>query len=242
MLKSRGEGLNLNFVDLFDLLLLGFHNRAITSQPPRKRTLSPLPLRSSTTPVALSNEQFLAGIQSIFIMAQDHFFEPKLEAAKMLCELAKRSKCYLELPECVEKCVNVLEKLIKDDFDDIRNFAILAFADFSELQVYQEKFCERQLLSAILSLVDNCPLDSLSFDCAHLRRRAAASIAAISSNYPEAAMEALCQSGFSNEEEWLAHTNKLQDGRTRSLSLQIAQCLYQSPISVNEAFEGGVLC
>lgn len=222
----------MNFADIFEALFAAFNNNSSSLAAPRKRTLSPLPLRASSTPVSLSNEQFLAGIQTIFIMAQEHFYEPKLEAAKMLCELAKRSRCYLELEECVTKCVSVLEHLMKDDFDEIRSLAILAFADFVELPVYQKMFCERNMLNTVLSLVDNCPMENRSFDCAHLRRKAADSIATISTNFPDAAIAALSCFGFANEEEWIQHVDKLKDGRTRSSSLRIAQCFNVSPVSI----------
>ena len=60
----------------------------------------PMPVlkRANTAPATSCNfenscvvteEMFLKGIQPLFMMAEDNFLEPRLEAAKALCDLAK---------------------------------------------------------------------------------------------------------------------------------------------------------
>ncbi len=102
--------------------------------------LAPLPLPNlcaGAAPGVVTEEQFLTGVKPLFAMATDQFYEPRLEASKMLCDLATKEKKFLELKECHELCLKSLDALLLDDFDDVKQFAVMAFASFAELPLYQ---------------------------------------------------------------------------------------------------------
>ncbi len=91
------------------------------------------PLSSSK----ISPEQFMGGVKPIFNMAAEPFFESRLEAAKMLCDLALHpDRSLLQLPECREQCISALEGLIKDDFEYVRQHSMCALSAFVDIPGY----------------------------------------------------------------------------------------------------------
>lgn len=149
--------------------------RAQTAPPTSSTMSSP----SSSACCMVTEDMFLLGIQPLFNMAQDNFLEPRLEAAKALCDLARKEKKFLELPTCREQCVHAINALLRDDFEDVKQFAVMAFASFCEIPSYQVScYCCAflfpflcLLLLALLSLAwcSTPPLSTLFLPLSRLR-------------------------------------------------------------------------
>lgn len=99
---------------------------------------------------SISEDQFLKGVQPIFNMCQEVFYEARLEGTKMLCDLAEHESHYLQHEECKKNVVVCLSKLISDDFECVRQHAIIAFAKFSEMRSYAVSALLLRLLVANL--------------------------------------------------------------------------------------------
>lgn len=100
----------------------------------------------------ITPEKFLDGVNPIFVMSSEPFFESRLEAAKMLCDLAKHpDRGMLQLEECRKKCVGSLQKLVEDDFELVKQHAMCAFSEFVEVPGYPEEMLKSTALRVLLS-------------------------------------------------------------------------------------------
>jgi hypothetical protein len=172
----------------------------------------------------VTEELFLKGIRPILSMATDGLFEPRLEAAKMLCDLAtKEKKSWLENQECVDICVKSLEKLLNDEFEDVNQFAVVAFALFAEIPVYQ-KLLSKFVLDNLIKLISNAPRDTPSYSSAQMRRKAAQGLSILSKFCSKELSEQLIKNGYENEQDWLDHCATVFDKKTREFALQMSAC------------------
>lgn len=128
-----------------------------TSQTTSNTTANPTTNTSNdVTKKGLSEEQFIKSILPIVHMISDHCFEPRLEAARMLCDLAIMNKHsteemgsnssaitekqqYLTNTTCRTLVMKALKTLITDDFEDVKQFAVVAFEAFTYYEAYQVK-------------------------------------------------------------------------------------------------------
>jgi len=157
----------------------------------------------SSLPVAkvLSKEQFLHSVRCIFNMATAKYVDSRVEATKMLCDLLSQPhNQYLQLPEFSTACVNHLEALIVDDFDDVRQFAIIAFASLKDIPGYQEKLVRSKALPLIFSMVEFVP--EPMYETIQVRRECARLLAALAQFEPRAVMENLQSSDKKVVQDW----------------------------------------
>lgn len=184
----------------------------------------PLMMMGGVNPTNLvTEEQFLKGIRPIYSMATDGLFEPRLEASKMLCDLALKEKKFLENKECFELCMKSLEKLLNDDFEDVKQFAVMAFALFAEIPFYQERLSSF-VLDGLIQLINNCPRELPAYYSAQMRRKSAQGLSFLAKSNPMKIMEQLKNMGYQTERDWLDHCATVFDKKTREFALQIAVC------------------
>jgi hypothetical protein len=234
--RLRGDGFRTSICELFNTI-----KRAVLGETwevaaaPKGGFLSrralPLPFSmpssSSAHHVAgcMSEQEFLSGIQPIFSMARGVFLEGKLESAKMLCDLATTQRVYLELPQCVLQCTEALVLLLsEEDFDDVRQMAVVALSAFLELPAYRRAFAQSDALDTLASLVTNCPVQEEAFGCAAMRRAAAHCLVLLAQSAPGEVRSALGSLGYACVQCWTQHAGELRDERTRALAHQTASC------------------
>jgi hypothetical protein len=125
----------------------------------------------------VSDAQFLAGIRPIFSSALEPYFEARVEAAKMLCDLALHESSHLRLDECRMQVIAVLEKLVVDDFEDVKHYALMALSAFvclDDLPQYKEDvLASTTLLQVLLELAQDAPAPvyetiQVRRECAHV--------------------------------------------------------------------------
>lgn len=115
--------------------------------------LSPFPVSSSLLPDNL----LLAGLDSIFKMAQELTLEPQLEAAKILCDLTMDESFQQQL--CESGCITVLYHLIKNSISEwAQQHAMSALANLSDSKVCQATIVDTQgMLQLIIQYASNGP-------------------------------------------------------------------------------------
>lgn len=251
--RVRGDGLQpSNITDIFAKLKSKLCKRSEDSPVVRRGKLrGPLPLpnlklggslknalgvsMASKESNVLTEEQFLKGVTPIVTMTEDNCFEPRLEAARMLCDLAITTKTatlhseeklqFLSGVKCRELVMKALIKLIQDDFEDVKQFAVVAFEAFSQYEAYQECLCHENILLDLVQLIRNCPPDVPSYICAAMRRKAAQGVATLASRNPGMIHHHLELCGFRSANQWKEMiVQTLYDHRTRMAADKITLC------------------
>jgi hypothetical protein len=210
----------------------------------------PLPLLpgSFKLPVPMTKELFLKGLEPMLKMSTSCNLETRLEAAKMLCDLAESSdKSFVLLSECQDLVYQTLEFLLNAspadslfeeeiEFDDVKQLAIMAFGMFAEIDVYQECFLHLKNFNQIIQLINNSPREIPSYATIQMRRQAAKGFGLLVKNLNK--NEKTCKTaklflskqleshGFATEESWKCHCDQLLDQKMKKLSLEIGGCFH----------------
>jgi hypothetical protein len=172
------------------------------------------PLSSSK----ISPDQFLGGVKPIFIMSAEPFFESRLEAAKMLCDLALHpDRSLLQLPDCREQCLVALEKLVTDDFEYVRQHAMCALSAFVDIPGYPELMVRSNVVSVMLAQIEN-PREP-SYETIQCRRECSRVLASLVKYDVSAVMATLLRCGAAVEE----CLQKVEDIRDKRLKYQAAK-------------------
>lgn len=185
MNRVKGDGLFPSTNEFYEILrqkVLGEHYtppKVIPGRRPMMAGPPPLLLKrssgSSGLPIlpSVTEEMFLKGIKPIFAMAEDNYFEPRLEAAKALCDMSKRDRKMLLLSSCQQNIINCLNLLLQDEFDDIKQFAVMACSLFAANPDYQTLLANMPSIHVLVKLVLEAPLhEEIAFETAQIRRKA----------------------------------------------------------------------
>ena len=167
--------------------------------------------------VKVTDEEFLQGIQPVFRMAE-HSNESRVQCAKMLCDVSQKDAHYLELSAFRPQCVKMLESLVMDESEDVRQYAVMAVAAFVELPSYKEAFMSSAVLPVLFNLVENNVDAQQAYETAQVRRTAARVIALLSRTHPYTVRSELQQQAC-DVAGWLQRVACLQDTRTREFAL-----------------------
>lgn len=175
MNRVKGDGLFPSTSEFYEKLRQ--HVLGDSYVPPKvqqgRRPMMPGPPPLRLNGVVASDvtpEMFLKGINPIIAMAEDQFFEPRLEACKALCDMAKRDPRLLSLPECQEGVIRVLNSLIVDEFAEIREFAIYALSLFAEVDSYKLPLGLVRNLYVLVDMILNTTAPH-PYEIANIRRR-----------------------------------------------------------------------
>ncbi|KAJ1423903.1 hypothetical protein B484DRAFT_451745 [Ochromonadaceae sp. CCMP2298] len=172
---------------------------------------------------AVTDKDFLDGVKSVFRMAYC-LLENRVQAAKMMFDISQKDAHFLELPGFSVEAVKVLEALVSDEAEDVRQHAVMAVAAFVELASYKEAFMRSSMLSVLFGLVENCPDSLQAYESAQVRRTAAAIMAVLSRTHPYTVRSEL-HSQACDVAAWLRRANCLQDSRTREAAMTIKESL-----------------
>ena len=144
--------------------------------------------------------------------------ESHVQCAKMLCDVAQKDARYLELPAFRVNCIELLEALVIDESEDVRQHAVMAIAAFAELASYKEAFLHSCILPVLFGLVENCSNIEKVYETAQVRRTAATVLALLSRTHPYSVRNELQQQQC-DVAGWLQRVTCLQDSRTREAAL-----------------------
>lgn len=173
VLKSKSDARCGKFMTFYEGL-----KACVTGVPEAKKPRRGVMLRELPADFAVpTDDEFISGIEPVFKMAQEACMEPRLEAAKMLCDLSSKELHFLELDAFRSDCLVVLETLIQDNFHDVKQHTVMAISKFAKIDSYQEGIISSKILPVLFALVDNSPSTIPSFETAQIRRSAAATVA-----------------------------------------------------------------
>ena len=216
--KTSGDcSLSGTFTNFFNAMKAALSTDAAAGVPARKAFCIP-PMKCSVT---VSDEDFVEGVQPIFRMgAASSCLESRIQSAKMLCDVSQKEARYLELTAFRPACVELLEALVTDESEDVRQHAVMAVASFAELASYKEAFLHSCVLPVLFGLVENCSEAQQVYETAQVRRTAAAVLALLSRTHPYSVRSEL-QRQQCDVAAWLQRASCLQDGRTREAALVV---------------------
>jgi hypothetical protein len=204
------------------------------SSPRSAPTRKPFCIPTTCSLVTITDDDFLQGVKCIFKMC-DSSMEARVQGVKMLCDVSHKSAHFLELPAFRPKCVELLESLIQDEQDEVRQHAVMAVVAFAELDSYREAFLRSEVLPALFLLVENC-----QYETAQMRRTAASILALLCRTHPYAVRSELEQHHrFLDLGEWMQRAACLQDARTRAAAMVVKTCLEELPPSEHEPTSRG---
>mmetsp|Transcript_5254 Transcript_5254/g.8580 ORF Transcript_5254/g.8580 Transcript_5254/m.8580 type:complete len:324 (+) Transcript_5254:268-1239(+) len=175
----------------------------------------------------VTERAFLEGVRPAMKMALC-CLENRIQGAKMLCDVSKKEAHYLELPEFHSEVVRVLEALVQDDSDEVRQYAVMAVAAFAELASYKEAFLHSSILPALFGLVENCTNLELAYQMAQVRRTAASVLAVMCRTQPFTVRMELQKQQF-DLLDWCYRAPILLDQRTRDSAMSCKQFLEEVP-------------
>lgn len=222
MNRVRGDGMSPTTNDFYETLrqtVLGEKYTPPVVVPGRRPMMAGPPpmllkraIESGAVPKlpAVSEEQFLKGVNPVFSMAEDDFFEPRLSAAKSLCDMAKRDIKLLSLPECQNKVIHAVNALLKDEFEEIRQFAVIACARFAGLSAdYKIAMSKMNGVHVLMNTILEAPVnEQVGYETAHMRRRACVALSEMIVEDAEGIRNLLEQHGvysFATLEERCSH-------------------------------------
>lgn len=177
---------------------------------------------ASPLPVArLTESQFQQAVSPIFKMTMSPYFDARLEASKMLCDLIMHNHEHLQVKDFVTTCLAHLEVLLVDYFDDVRQHAIVAFASLVNIPCYQAEMVRSTALPLIFSMIEN--VVEARFDSIQVRRESASVLAALSRYDPQGVVDNI-EGGGMMVQEW---ANRVEQ-------LKCDPALYSSAIEIKE--------
>jgi len=168
---------------------------------------------SNLTPAA-----FMAGVMPIFNMVKEPFFEARLEASKMLCDLANhREQSLLQLVECRDQVIFSLEQLVDDIFDAVKQHAMCALAAFVQIPGYAESMVGKSnALRVLFTAVDN-PTEP-AYESIQSRRECARVLCALAKCDHNAVVSALRHVGTNISELNMQRVESIVDARLKMLA------------------------
>jgi hypothetical protein len=203
--------LNNVFNTFFNAMKSALCNDPTNQRAAPARKLFSIP---TTSLVTVSDEDFLEGVNCVFKMC-DSSTEARVQGVKMLCDVSRKSAHFLELAAFRPKCVELLESLIQDEQDEVRQHAVMAVVAFAELDSYREAFLRSEVLPALFLLVENC-----QYETAQMRRTAASILALLCRTHPYSVRSELEQRDHTVDlNGWMQRVVCLRDARTREAAL-----------------------
>lgn len=175
-----------------------------------------------------TKEQFLHSVRSIFIMCTSEYFDSRLQATKMLCDLlCQQQNEHLQCHEFVQACMMCLEKLMVDAFEEVRQHAIIAFACLKDIPGYLSHMVRSKALPIIFSMLESAP--EPMYDTIQVRRECACILACLAQFEPRAVMENLHSesNGKKVVHAWKVE-NLARDATLHNYALRARECLLRS--------------
>eukprot|EP01041_Mallomonas_annulata_P013653 gene13653-29013_t len=131
---------------------------AVTNAPPSCGQESFMNIFPLPEIIPISDEETIQALQPIVDMAYDRFMEPKVEAAKVLCDLSQHEGMHQAL--LAAKCIEAMVHLVSSGVEGAAQHAVLALANISASQSCQETIINAGVLPNLLALITNRPYHS----------------------------------------------------------------------------------
>lgn len=189
----------------------------------------------------ISCGDFQKSIEPILNMTKCHFYEVKLEAAKMLCDIANNcDELYLRDAKCIDQIFKAIENLIlhHDGFLTVKEQAIVAFGSFIETNHKEilHRMLRSPVLHTLLQLINNPTHENLTYETAQMRRESARILSILASTDATTVLQSLETQQVTNHalNRWFDHVESLKDQRTRLYALRIRELLTNAQLQLSK--------
>lgn len=171
---------------------------------------------------SVSKKQFCEGVVTIHKMSFAEFYETRKEASLMLCDLSSKPENYLALQGVCEHIVFACQHLLKDEFDDIVESAVMALSELVEMRLYLEGLSvSPSILGCLMGFVRRSMTETMSYKTAQLHRQAAFILSRVAALFPMATLLQLQLCGFVEENSWQKEVARIEDERTRNYAAEL---------------------
>jgi hypothetical protein len=180
----------------------------------------------SCTPI--SDEEFSRGVQPIFNMCGSKIYEARLEGSKMLCDLFQQGPSQLQLPPVARACIESVEKLLCDGFDDIKQHSVMAASLLSEIYCFKSELIRSEvLMKVVVNMVVENSAPHVSYETISTRRECAKILITLALSDAQGVMDSITRIFGCPllESEWYNKVNVLDDKRLKSQSLKVVEHL-----------------
>jgi hypothetical protein len=177
---------------------------------------------------------FHKSIEPILNMTKCIYYEVKLEAAKMLCDISLCEEFHSRADsKCIDNIFKAIESLIlhNDGFLTVKEQAIVAFASFVNETNYNKEILNRMSKSSILyillQLVSNPSNETVSYETLQMRRESArilSILAAYDAKQLVVALEGQSVHSYALK-KWFDSIDYLKDQRMKIYAMKIRDLL-----------------
>jgi hypothetical protein len=177
---------------------------------------------------------FHKSIEPILNMTKCIYYEVKLEAAKMLCDISLCEEFHSRADsKCIDNIFKAIESLIlhNDGFLTVKEQAIVAFASFVGETNYNKEILSRMSKSSILyillQLVSNPSNETASYETLQMRRESARILSILAAYDAKQLLAALEGQSVHNYalKKWFDSIDYLKDQRMKIYAMKIRDLL-----------------
>jgi uncharacterized membrane protein YgcG len=207
------------------------HHPTLVSPPLLSRSGS-----SSSSIASLNCLEYEKSIEPILNMTKCPFYEIKLEALKMLCDIINCEN-FLSVVgnsadmKTIDGIFKSIENLIlhSDGFLMVKEQAIVAFASFTDTNSKDilMRMTKSPILHILLQLVNNPSNDALFYETAQMRRESARVLSTLASFDSKLLLSSLESQSITltTLKKWYDHIDLIRDSRTRLYAQRIRELL-----------------
>ena len=164
-------------------------------------------------------------------MTRSQFYEVKIEAAKMLCDIStSATECHESLlsdSHCVEMIFKSLENLIlnNDGILSVKEQAIVAFTSFADTNNKDilNRILKSNILHILFHLISNPLNEQMTYETAQIRRESARLFTLLATHDIKTFANGLESQGINHStlKKWYESIDELKDARTKAYAKRI---------------------
>jgi hypothetical protein len=176
-------------------------------------------------------QQIKDSINPILNMTRSQFYEVKIEAAKMLCDIStSATECHESLlsdSHCVEMIFKSLENLIlnNDGILSVKEQAIVAFTSFADTNNKDilNRILKSNILHILFHLISNPLNEQMTYETAQIRRESARLFTLLATHDIKTFANGLESQGINHStlKKWYECIDELKDARTKAYAKRI---------------------
>lgn len=211
--------------DFVGMIRSKFASAPSSSCPKRqRRVVKPLPAFICED---MTQEDFKSGADYILDACKDLYYESRFEATKMLYDLCTtHTETMLTLEDFMSSVLQVIEGLVADDFDEIREMLVFIISKLVDMSKYSDAIAQNEsILNFLLDYVRDAHPTEEDYQTIHMRHQASVSFEKIFVASPS---KVLSYPGLKNKIQYLVNSmQQTQDKFIYRCKEQIATMFIQ---------------
>lgn len=237
--RVHGDGLFPQYSDLVTVLKQAFDVKIPSAKLSRCAGAVGHPFRDGSTEATCPKDC----IQLVSDMARNSFYEPRLEAAKMLCDIiSKQAAEKLESPAVLPLILEILVLFLHDQFEHVVEFGVVGLHSLLQKSILAREavlqYKQGVMASCLLAHIRNADCDAITGEddfylFGQMRRLAGVSLNAIVATVcvdipcesrRRCISSILQQAGFFSKRDWEEYVSTLSDSVLRQSMKSVHTC------------------